>query len=730
LPADKLFIEHLPKRSRGDSAQTSKDNIKDDHMEVYWNMKKQMLRFVLFFAAVLGLICYPEKKAFASAPTTNEIQVIAVAYSDESIIIKNNDNTKIYFASEADASRDKWDVIECGTDKFTVIDFSYLSSSAENILKIKGDKDPTPERIIINKRPQKLAISINYSTFDNTTVGELLNIQSTEGDGEKPITINDLEWKKGPDGEWLDATYLKTALLKRYLLKGTVLYFRIAALNDVAAFNPTTLAPYTIDDFRDEAGSYSYKNSFEKLYSEKSIYPEDLTFISFPNGTKGRRAGSEVKLKINKQAVTPVVNVNGSKFTMAIKYGQEYRISTDGGASYGGWTKVTDTLSKPLKLKDMLKDGSDGLTDPFPAMMIDVRDYSTAKAASSRIVTTNIPEQRTIAGSVQVDTPAVADGNIYVSYNGNKNIIVTIPYATENEPYEYAVVKSGNVNDFDVDRATWTAISKNTPVKIASTKAVDGSMIFFRKKEIKYKAATSRSTQVNFQLASTYVNFKVTYPSIPAAPKKTYVYTKGTLRNVEIIVPLNEVGKNPFETKAVSVKLGTKEIPFTLSYSPALPESMSNSVVNYMKITLSGADLDKMANSNARALYIYYEKGTVDKTSSKLTIKNPTPAGKLFFTPVAGTAPNTTLVNLTSSIAPTNRLMYTFTADKVSSKNQEDAVDGSYTILDPTNTIDTTGKAGQWLTVYEVTIPAAAGDPSYIVNYGDSVQLTDEMIAK
>jgi hypothetical protein len=136
----------------------------------------------------------------------------------------------------------------------------------------------------------------------------------------------------------------------------------------------------------------------------KGVLAENLTFTSYPDGTKGRRAGSEVKLKINKQAVTPVVNVNGSKFTMAIKYGQEYRISTNNGASYGAWTKVTDALSKPLKLKDMLKDGSDGLTDPFPAMLIDVRDYSTAKAASSKIVTTNIPEQRVIAGSVKIDT--------------------------------------------------------------------------------------------------------------------------------------------------------------------------------------------------------------------------------------------------------------------------------------------------------------------------------------
>jgi hypothetical protein len=363
-------------------------------------------------------------------------------------------------------------------------------------------------------------------------------------------------------------------------------------------------------------------------------------------------------------------------------------------------------------------------------MLIDVRDYSTAKAASSKIVTTNIPEQRVIAGSVKIDTTTVADGNIYVNYNGNKNLVVTIPYATENEPFEYTVVKSGNLSDFDVDRAAWTAISKNTPFKIASTKAVDGSMIFFRKKEIKYKAATSTSTQVKFQLASTYVNFKVSYPSVPTAPKQTYTYTKGTLKNVDIIVPLNEVGKKPFETKAISVKLGTKEIPFTLSYSPSLPESMSTSVVNYMKITLSGADLEQMANCNARTLSIYYENGTVDKSSSKLTIKNPTPAGKLFFTAVAGTSPNTTLVKLTSSIAPTNQLMYTITADKITGKNQEDTVDSSYAILDPTFTINTAGKVGQWLTVYEVTTPAVAGDPSYIVNYGDSIQITDEMIAK
>lgn len=687
-------------------------------------MKKHMLRVVLFTAAVLGLIFYPEKKAFAAG---NEIEVVAVAYSDESIIIKNNNNTKIYFATEVEAGRGNWDVIEVGaTDKFTVIDYSYLSPNVDNILKIKGNLDNTPARVIIKKRPQKLEVSINYSNFDSsTTVAELLNVRSTEGTAQNPITMKDLEWKKGSDGEWLEAEYLETALLKRYLLKGTILYFRTAALNDVAEFTGAP-ATYTLDDFRDDVGGYSYKNKFEKLGT--SVQPEDLTLSSLPDGTKGRRPGSEVRLKINKQAVTPVVNVNGSKFTMNIKYGQEYRISVNGG-SYSEWIKVTDYSSKPLKLKDMISnatggaDHSDGLTDPFPALSIDVRDYSTAKAVSSKITTTNIPVQRTITGSAIEGTPTVADDNIYVSYNGTKTVAVTIPSATDSYPYEYTVVVSGNA--LDIDRASWTTISKNTPVKIASTKAVDGSTIYFRKKEIKYQAETATRAQVNFQLASTYATFKVSYPSLPEAPKKTYVYTKGGYSgDIQIKVQLNKAGRKPYETNVKSVKLGTKDIPFTLAPDPLVIDS---SVDNYLYINLTGAELAGMANCTARTISIYYDNGTVDKTSSKLTIKNPTDAGNLFMTPIAGSTPNTTLLTVASTIPSANRLVYQYSTAAISGKKTEDTVDTSYIEFDPAVAIDTTGRAGQWITVYEVTTPATAGDPSYIVRY-KSVQLTADMI--
>jgi hypothetical protein len=39
-----------------------------------------------------------------------------------------------------EASRGNWDMIESGSDVFTVIDFSYLSPNIDNILKIKEIK--------------------------------------------------------------------------------------------------------------------------------------------------------------------------------------------------------------------------------------------------------------------------------------------------------------------------------------------------------------------------------------------------------------------------------------------------------------------------------------------------------------------------------------------------------------------------------------------------------------
>ncbi len=684
-------------------------------------MKKQRLCFVLFFVAIFGLICYPENKALAAG---DPIAVVAVTYSDESIIVKNNGNTKISFATEVDAGRGRWDVVDA-TDFFTVIDFSYLSPNTDNILIIKGNDNPAPARIIIKKRPQKLEVSINYSTIDtSTTVAELLNIRSSEGTGIKPITIEDLQWKKGSDGEWLDSEYLETALLKRYLVKGTILYFRTAAFNDVAEVSGVT--GYTTDDFRYDVRSYSYMNQFKRL-SALSADEGDMVFnaATLPDGTEGRRPGAEVRLKINKQDVTPVTKVDGSKFKMDIRYGQEYRISLDGGLNYTNWTKVTDITNKALKLKDMLADGSDGLTDSFPPMSIDVRDYATAKAASSKIYTTNIPGQRIIAGHAIEGIPTTADNNVYVSYNGTKNVIVTIPSATDAYPYEYTVVKSGSV--LDIDRAGWTQITRNTPVKIAATKATDGCTIYFRKKEIKYQAETSTRAQVDFQMASTYASFPVNYPSLPTAPKKTYVYTKGGYSgDIQIKVLLNTAGRKPFEKHVKSVKLGTKEIPFTLV--PDNPATLDPSIENYLYINLTGTELAKMANCTARTLSIYYDNGTVDKASSKLTIKNPTEAGTLLMTPKAGTASNTTLVNVMSTIPSTNRLVYAYSSAEITDKKCEDTVDATYTVFDPAIAIDTTGRAGQWLTVYEVTIPATPTDPSYIVRY-KSVQLTAAMIA-
>lgn len=692
------------------------------------NMRKQMLRLMLLITfALIGLVCYPKQKAYAAA--TNEVEVVAVAYSDESIIVKNNGNTKIYYANEMDAGRGNWDVIEVGSSEtFTVIDFSYLSPNTENILKIKGDKDITPARVIIRKRPQKLEVSINYSTFDSSTkVAELLNIRSTEGTGLEPIVMKDLEWKKGTDGEWLSSDDLQTALLKRYLLKGTILYFRTAALNDVAEVSGP--AGYLTETFRADVGGYSYKNEFENYSGAE----KDLVFTTLPDGTQGRRAGTEVRLKINKQAVTPATKVDGSEFTMDIDYGQEYRISFDGGKTYPiDWTKVTDRTGKPLQLADMIKnkDGADGLTVQFPAMSIDVRDYATEKAASSRIRTTNIPAQRGVVSPTVEGTPVTADDSVYVSYSGTKNLIVNIPRATEDAPYEYTVTKDGST--LDLSRAVWVEISKGTAVKIASTKAVDGSTIYFRKKEIKYQAETRTHLEVAFQMASTYTTFKVSYPSLPIAPKKTYVYTKGFSGDIDIIVPLNVAGRKPFENKVKTVKLGTKEIPFTLLYYPSFSGTMDKDVVNYMYIRLTGAELAKMTNCTARSLSIYYENGTVDKSSSKLTIKNPTDAGNLLMQPTVGATPNTTLVTVLSMIPSTNQLYYAFTAAEVTGKKCEDAInitDTAYKVLDPAVAIDTTGKSGQWLTVYELVKPVLPGDPSYIVRY-KSIQLTDAMIGK
>jgi hypothetical protein len=310
----------------------------------------------------------------------------------------------------------------------------------------------------------------------------------------------------------------------------------------------------------------------------------------------------------------------------------------------------------------MLNNVFDGsATNPFPDMTIEVRNFATSKAASSKITKIVLDK----------DQRVMLKDDAVITYNGVKNVIMTIPNASTSKPYEYCIVK--DLTGFDVENARWTKVTKNTGVNILSTKAPDESTIIVRMTELKYNAKTNTS----LELASTYYGYKLTYPAIPTAEPQVYTFTKGYSKDLVIKVILNKDGKIPFETGLKYIKLGTVEIPVKkpVEISPAFtadpstdPDLMKEHV---MTITIEEATLKSMINCTKKQLSIYYNNGTVDKTSSKLTIKNPSQAPILTVSFKAGTTGTAFQIAVPKANAA-NKWYYTITSAEIKDVYNED----------------------------------------------------------
>ncbi|MHB8129590.1 MAG: hypothetical protein ACYDEX_11385, partial [Mobilitalea sp.] len=314
---------------------------------------KAMMVLGMLFA---GTFLLPNQTANAAAPTPPPVKVAAVIYSDESIYVVNNGNSRIYYATEVEAAKENWEPVEIDSTRATMIDFSWLSPSTENILMIKGEENATQSRVIIKERPRKLEVSINYEYMNrlapSESIASIVNIMTSEGNGEFPVDFYDLEWKKGTGGQWMSTENLTVGVLEKYLIKGTYLYFRIKAVDDVVKYtmdNPSGFVKRSV-------GAYA-------LIPDTSIRLDDfnggvfveyvgvITFTSdFPNGTRGRRSSNEIKVKIAKKSSPMVYGIDGEEFTAAIKYAKEYRVTSfiDGDDVTTDWIPVINRAVKTL----------------------------------------------------------------------------------------------------------------------------------------------------------------------------------------------------------------------------------------------------------------------------------------------------------------------------------------------------------------------------------------------
>ena len=656
--------------------------------------------FITLMIVVAAIVVLPQHTVYAAAP----VQVAAVEYYEEQIIVQNNSNTKICFATETDASRGRWETVNADSGPFTMIDISWLSSSKDNVIVIKGadDSTDTTSRITIGRRPLKLSVSINYSNMSSlpktSTIASMVNIMSSVGTGADPIDFYDLEWRKGDYGQWQSTSSLTRALLEKFLVKGTYLSFRIRAVDDAATVTNSMGANIDLNALR-ETGVLG---GLMKCYQDD---PGLTLGTDYPDGTGGRRFSREVKLKIVKKVPAAVYGVDGDEFTVGIKYGKEYRVTPAGGTT-SGWVRITDRSIRELSLSGILGNPLiDGTTAAknFPEMRIEIRNYATAKAAASKITQIDLDEQRTLNSADLLEGQApdnaieTGDSHIYVSYNGKKNMLLEIPRASRELPYEYCVFKKGTA--FDIKRASWTSVTKGTAVKISASKAVEGGTLYIRQKEIKYRKATSSADAIAFQMASTYVSYPINYPSVPEIAKQSFTFTKTYSGDITFDAVLNEAGKVPYETSIRMIKLGTREVNYTAATATVAG-------VQTMTVTLAKDSLEALPNGYNKALNIIFTNGTVNKTSIKLTIQAPTKSGIMTVLHSKGTNTGTTSLSVVTPKPAGNTWAYVITdavIEDVYKMNQITDVTTAASVNLSTKAVDNiTIAADKYLTVFEL----------------------------
>ena len=608
-------------------------------------MKKKNIRklqmIMCFGLMLIFMSLYKNDIAYAAYP----VSINMVDYENENIIVNNNGNTKIYFATENDAGRGSWEVMPADAGLTSEIDFSWVLPTAEQVIVIKGE-DGTQRRVTLKERTRKLEVSISYDRIvllnKSDSIASLLNIMSSAGTGEEPIDFTDLEWRKGENSSWKDPYLLTLAQLEKLQIKGTSLYFRIKAENDTT------------------------------------------------DGTKGRRVSKEVRLKIAKKASPSAVRIDGGNFTAEIRYGKEYRV-THGGVT-SNWVKVTDRSTRNVPLSVILNGTAYGYLadDIFPEMVIEVRNYATTRAAASKISEIHLDEQRKLLGEIKnEEAPKDADSsdkNIYLTYNGTANIAITIPSASTDNPYQYAIVNT----EKPFEKISWTNITRSSAVKVLATKATEGSGIIIRQKDI--KTGTSDSVI----LASTCLMDVIKYPAVPVVEKKDYIFVRGVSDDLTFGINLNDSNILPFETKIKSIKLGSKELTFgttTNVTDPLIP-----SVSYYINVIISKDILNELPNTYSRVLYIIFENGTVDRNSIKLTIQSPTPATTLMAIAFKGEVVGNTLLRVGTTVRPGNKLVYTNTPTKVEGLHTEDVITGTAFV----NETEYSVNVGDYITIYEV----------------------------
>lgn len=390
-------------------------------------MIRKMIKYIICaMVFVFGMTGFSDTKAdvtayAAEAETTvpKAVQVEAIDYEEGYVLIRTNDNTKVYYSDSKQAT---WTQIEGNKiDDCLKLDISWISVNSEYELNLKGSDDETIVTVELPKRNNSLKV-----TFDK--VEGILDFTNEEG-------ATYFEWKKAAaTGAWSKAP---------------------VNILDAKADNDVKLA----EEFRKQIEAMRVKGGKISVRIPQNPGTSEIN--------TGSRASNTVTVSITKRGSAPSVKVTSNSMKTNTTTAMEYRIcSVDGTASSNmKWTECEKSMTVSELAAEVLASAG----NPGKTIVVEVRKMETAKVPYSKSTYLEIPGQR-----------VAPDANVVSTSKTTKKYTMMISDASTAKPYQYVVVKAGK--EFVESKATWKNVTSSKGIAFSSNTYPVGSKIYLRLK--------------------------------------------------------------------------------------------------------------------------------------------------------------------------------------------------------------------------------------------------------
>ncbi|MBP1756065.1 MAG: hypothetical protein H6Q59_2463 [Firmicutes bacterium] len=528
--------------------------------------KKTELRRILGLTSALFLMVLLISFLPKQADAATTISVKEINYQNSTITIQLGDSDRAAYFS--DTSKKSWEEIPgtISSSNTIVMDISWITATRNVILYLKGSSTSSVISVTIPKQASNFGVTFNKvkGTFTFKNAGN-----------------RNIEWRKKGSTVWnlVDPNKISSEMSLMYT-NGAALYFRLAPLNGTGISNV------------------------------------------------GFRPSKEVAISIPKKSAAPLIVINGSKFSIAVKKGMAYR-SMNSGGSASEWISISsnsDLLLKNIAPSVLYRVN----TATSSAITFQFRTNATSSALESKTTAVTVP--------IQEGPPNADSYGISLGYTSSSTLSLQVKAASSTLPFEYTVVKEGS--ELNYQNAVWTTIASSTALTLDNTVAKQGSHIYLRKKSV----GTTGNT--DYTLASAELDISgnngVAYPGAPIPTTLTtlittsgvcnvnrtasyltfslYSSTSTTVSSISFIDAYgitrgnvsskSTVAKNANSTSSTDKYIITTKITSTENIDSVTEELL------YAKITLANADVITSTASAGIRLYLY----------PKTTVHNPTDA--------------------------------------------------------------------------------------------------------